>query len=376
MTKEELIKRFKNVHGDKYDYSNVDFNTINDKVKIICPHHGEFIQTARQHYRGQGCPLCGFEKTKNALSFTKEVFIEKANEIHHNKYDYSKVVYINSKTPVCIICPIHGEFWQTPEHHLIGGGCKKCNNRLNDKDFFIEKFEKLNLEHIHLPDDLVYKNNKTKIKAFCDIHGYFYITPNNLLNGHSCPECGKEKIRKSKTKSTEIFINEAKLVHNNKYDYSKTQYVSGQRKVCIICPEHGEFWQTPEVHLRGCGCPVCKQSHLEKMILNFLKDNNIVFEYQKKFVWLGRQSLDFYLPEYKIGIECQGEQHFIGWRTKNKTLSTQRLFDKTKKEKCDLHEIKIIYFTTNQKRKTFLKNKIYHNCDEIDKRIRKEVKPQ
>lgn len=123
LTQEEFIKKAQKVHGDKYDYSKVDYKTNKDKVCIICPEHGEYIQRPDMHIYGQGCPRCKTDK----LSSNKETFVEKARKIHgENKYDYSKVEYINAKTKVCIVCPIHGEFWQTPNVHLGGKGCPKC----------------------------------------------------------------------------------------------------------------------------------------------------------------------------------------------------------------------------------------------------------
>ena len=110
--------------------------------------------------------------------------------------------------------------------------------------------------------------------------------------------------------STEEFIKRAREVHGDKYDYSKVEYVNSRTKICIICPKHGEFWQLPTGHLDGYGCPFCNERNLEKETREFLTKQNINFEFQKHFDWLGRQSLDFYLPDYNIAIECQGSQHF------------------------------------------------------------------
>ena len=121
-TKEEFIAKAKLVHGDKYDYSKVEYVGALTKVCIICPKHGEFCQEANSHLRGQGCPKCKYEKQ----TCTTDEFIAKAKKIHGDKYDYSKVEYVNDRTKVCIICPKHGEFWQTPNHHLSGCGCPKC----------------------------------------------------------------------------------------------------------------------------------------------------------------------------------------------------------------------------------------------------------
>ena len=210
---------------------------------------------------------------------TTEEFIEKAKQIHGDKYDYSKVEYKNCEEKVCIICPIHGEFLQTPNSHLNGNGCSKC--------------------------------------AKC----YHY--------------------------TTEDFIDKAKQIHNNKYDYSKSIYNGIFKKICIVCPEHGEFWQTPKNHLKGSGCPKCAKSHLENEVELFLKNNKIEFECQKKFEWLGKQSLDFYLPHYNIAVECQGEQHFKsidyfgGLNEYKQTVDRDNL----KKKLCEENGVRLLYFS-------------------------------
>jgi hypothetical protein len=100
----DFIKRANQVHDGKFDYSEVKYKTANDKVKIICPIHGEFLQIANSHLRGQGCPECG------KRADTQQQFIEKAKEKHGNKFDYSKTKYKNQNTPIIVTCPIHGDF--------------------------------------------------------------------------------------------------------------------------------------------------------------------------------------------------------------------------------------------------------------------------
>ena len=141
------------------------------------------------------------------------------------------------------------------------------------------------------------------------------------------------------------FVKRAKKIHGNKYDYSKVEYVNVDTKVCIICPKHGEFWETPYCHVSGNGCPTCNESHLEKAMKNILLENNIEFEQQKKFIWLGRQTLDFYLPQYNIGIECQGGQHFQAVEHFGGEKEFQKLLrrDKIKKQKCDTNNLKLFY---------------------------------
>lgn len=215
-------------------------------------------------------------------------FIWRAIQKHGYKYDYREVDYVNAIEKVCIICPIHGKFCISP--------------------------------HIHV----------------------------SKYNNCGCFECGRDVRWDTRGRiTTEEFIKRAREVHNHKYDYSKSKYKGIHKKICIVCPEHGEFWQTPSHHIcRKQGCPICKASSLENEMHFFLKENNIKYEYQKKFDWLGSQSLDFYLTDYNIAIECQGVQHFFpikhfgGEEEFQKTLKR----DKRKKELCKNNNIKIIYY--------------------------------
>lgn len=127
-----------------------------------------------------------------ARRLTTKEFIQKAIEIHGNKYDYSKVEYKNNKTKVCIICPKHGEFWQIPNSHLNGSKCPKCSGKFLDKEYFIEKANKIHNNKYDY-SKLVYLGNKTKVEIICSIHGSFWQTPNDHLDHCGCPECRKSK---------------------------------------------------------------------------------------------------------------------------------------------------------------------------------------
>ena len=126
ITTEQFIAKAKLKHGNKYDYSKTIYNHSTEKVKIICPIHGEFEQQASVHLFGCGCPKCGNKTIGDKKRIKVNTFFTKANKVHNNKYDYSKVKYKNINEKVTIICPIHGEFEQTPYHHLEGQGCPKC----------------------------------------------------------------------------------------------------------------------------------------------------------------------------------------------------------------------------------------------------------
>ena len=124
----KFINKAKKIHGDKYDYSKIEYVNAKHKIKIVCPIHGEFEQIPNTHLKGSGCKKCYFEKQSKAQRLTTDEFIEKANMVHKNKYNYDNVFYSKNNVKVKIVCPIHGEFEQTPQHHLKGSGCKKCGD--------------------------------------------------------------------------------------------------------------------------------------------------------------------------------------------------------------------------------------------------------
>lgn len=342
LTKEEFINRSREIHGDRYDYSKVDYVNNSTRVCIICPEHGEFWQTPYGHMKGQGCFKCGNHKKGQFRKLNTETFIKKARAIHGNKYDYSKVEYVNNSTKICIICPDHGEFWQKPNAHLNGNGCPICNGGTKSN---LETFiRKANIKHNNKFDysKVKYINSTTKVRIICPEHGEFWQTPHDHLQGYACPRCA------GRLKTTEEFIAKAIEIHGNKYDYSKVKYEKANKKVCIICPEHGEFWQTPSSHLQGQGCPYCKESQLERKCARVLEKYGIAYERQKKFDWLGLQSIDFYLDKYKVAIECQGKQHFLEnhnfGKNKVEALSVVQERDERKKKLCNENGIRMVYY--------------------------------
>ena len=133
MTTEEFIQKAKAVHGDKYDYSKVEYVNANIKVCIICPKHGEFWQKPKKHLLGQNCAKCCKASLAMRYQLGREKFIDRANSIHKGIYDYSEVKYVNTHTHVRIICSIHGVFLQTPSSHLQGHGCPICADVENGK---------------------------------------------------------------------------------------------------------------------------------------------------------------------------------------------------------------------------------------------------
>lgn len=370
LTTEEFIKRARKVYGDKYDYSATEYINKNTKVKIICKIHGEFEKYPLDFLKGQGCQKCSLENRSKKRALTTEQFIKRAKSIHGDKYDYSKVNYINMYEKVCIICPEHGEFWMTPNAHIVNKeNCPKCSSHYQyTLQEWVERFKQTHGDKYNY--SLLLENGfiGDKFDAICPKHGVFTSSKTNHLKGQGCPKCGREKANLSLKSTTEEFIEKAKMIHGDKYDYSKVNYIDCRTKICIICPIHGEFWQKPNDHLNGCGCQVCKESKLEISLSKFLIENSIKFEYKKQFKWLGKQHLDFYLPEYNIAIECQGKQHFIGWGNNKEELENQLKSDIKKFEKCKIHGIKIKYYANENEIKNIsyiYDNNIFSNKNDI-----------
>lgn len=236
---------------------------------------------------------------------TFEEFFEEAKIKHPNKgYTYDSSTYIDTHTPMKIICPKHGEFWVSPKSHLL----------------------------------------------------------------YECNKCSYEKRGKKYMLTTEEFIDKAIKVHGfDKYDYSKSVYTGTKNPICIICGKHGEFLQQPNVHLSGRGCPKCKESYLEKNFEKRLKENNIKYIAQYKNDWLGKQSLDFFLQDYNIAIECQGKQHFGkgGWGD-NYDFDKIKELDRRKFELCKNNGIKLLYLAKKNDKSYITDDIIYKDLIYFD----------
>ena len=271
-TLSKIKQQFKQIHGNKYDYSKVSYNGAHSKVTIICPKHGDFQQSPHEHLRGQGCPMCRKEKLSKRFCDTKENFVQKCHKVHGDKYDYSNVNYVNSKTEIVITCPIHGNFKQLPNSHIMGHGCPKCANE-----------------------------EKTK-KQLC---------------------------------SLEDFVNKAKKIHGEYYDYSKANYVNSKQKITIICPKHGEFSQTPNDHIQGSGCSKCSHihSHAEEEIANLIKPLGI--KQNNKTILEGKE-LDIYVPSLKLAIEYNG----LLWHSEK--YGKDKTYHLSKLEECEKKGIRLI----------------------------------
>lgn len=250
----DLENKFNKKYSYFFDYSKSVFKGMKANITIICPEHGEFSQSPKTHLNSvHGCKKCYMQRK----STTKEEFIKKSKKFHKDKYDYSRINFINMTTHVDIICPIHGAFSQTPKNHL-NCGCIQCGiDKLsyNKTDYILEanKIHNGKFDYSLLPD--IVKAARNKVSIICPHHGPFKQNPrNHLLTEFCCPKCKTE----ARSISKEEFIKRATEKHGNKFDYSLVQFKDNKTKIKIICPEHGCQLQLPEYHWTSSfGCIEC-----------------------------------------------------------------------------------------------------------------------
>ena len=354
LTTNEFIEKAIKVQGDKYDYSLLNYINNSTKIKINCLEHGEFKQRPSDHLSGSGCPICSYLKKAVNQTKTTNKFIIDAKKVHGDNFGYLLVNYVNARTKIKIICKEHGIFEQLPNNHLNGKGCPKCTDQTKTTNKFIIDAKKVHGDNFGYL--LVnYVNARTKIKIICKEHGIFEQLPNNHLNGKGCPKCSY------KIFTTEEFIEKVKNIHNNKYSYPNTNYINNKTKIKIDCPIHGEFEQRPDDHIRGIGCPFCKESHGEKEIRILLEQNNIIFETQKKFKNCRNKNqlpFDFYLPNINLIIEYDGEQHFkpLNFFGGKEGLKNRKKLDIIKNNFCKNSGIGLLRIKYNENIENKIKN--------------------
>jgi hypothetical protein len=272
-------------------------------------------------------------------------YINKANLKHNNKYGYSLVTYNKAKDIINIICLKHGTFKQRADHHLNGSGCPKCVGKDKTVTELINQFKLIHGDKYDY--SLVeYKNANTKIKIICPHHGNFELYARQHSKGVNCSNCERERISINQRKTTNQFVHQARITHNNTYDYSLVEYTIATKPVRIICNKHGIFSQIPRSHIRGSGCPICKESKGERKIRQYLESKNIKFISQFRFPDcknLRPLPFDFYVTDYNLCIEYQGEQHYLNKSFFNNDIKLEYIKnnDITKLNYCINNNIKI-----------------------------------
>ena len=206
LTTSEFIKRARKVHGELYDYTQVEYESAHKKVKIVCSIHGIFSQSPSNHLSGKGCNICG-----GSTPVTFNEFVLRAHQLHGGRYSYDEVSFSNMRNKTKMSCKIHGEFWQEPYVHLRPNGCSKCAKQeelqktesTRQADFVDRLNDKFGMK-ITLKED-EYHAIDSELLFHCEYHGDFRATPRNVVySKHGCSDCYKDE----RLKNTSYFEND------------------------------------------------------------------------------------------------------------------------------------------------------------------------
>lgn len=337
-------KRF----GEKYSFPNIDKEYVNShsKVTIICNDCGNtFKKTAADHITSVngGCRFCAKKERKQYFTYEELQKLTKQNVKSFNGE-------VDKNDLVICICQNHGEYKVKVDKLVKGAGfCKCCNNKDNEEDKKRKlEYAKQKLFEIYgdkfTIDFTNFKNLTSKIKFICNDCGYeFYRMVSPAINRRikGCQKCHNKKHSLNMMKSTDEYVNEAKELYGDKYDYSKVVYTGSANKILVKCNECGnEFEIEANSHLQGHGCPYhyTNKSHAEDEILEFIKSiySGKVLTHCRN-VLRKHNELDIYIPGKQIAIEYDG----VFWHNElNKPMNYH--LDKTNQCKDkDIHLIHI-----------------------------------
>lgn len=318
VTKEDVIKKVNEKYGDqRFNFSKFTFNDIHDEAILICNNCGsEILVTVSDLTRNRKVELCSNCKKKENFNTYCEKFKEKVKEKFGNAFNLDGVQYTNAKSKVQIKCnTCNSTFEITPDSLLHSKyGCPVCSekSRRQNKKLSIEEFIK-DSNNIHNfkydYSQVQYVDRDTEVKIICPVHGEFRQKPRTHLKGCGCQKCAIEDRTNSSRKTRDEFISESKLIHGDYYNYNEVDYVNRTTPVSIICPIHGEFKQSPEKHLRGHGCQLCKRSKGEVLVANILNDLKIPYQEQYTINVDNKTLIVDFFAKGKY-IEYNGKQHY------------------------------------------------------------------
>jgi hypothetical protein len=347
-------------HNNKYKegYGEVVYIDCFTPIKILCPEDGWFDQKPSDHLQGNGCQKCGRRSLQKSQRSSPEYFLQSAQKIHGDKYQYPDLdtSYVNAKTPIHVLCYKHGSFEQTPDTHLSGSGCPECGKLIISSKLtkwthenFIEACIKKHNSFFDYTKTR-YKQLNEHITIICPNHGEFEQVANSHLR-YGCFKCASEARGVQRRLGLQEFIDAANTLHELRYNYSKFEYTNYTTPSTIICSEHGEFEQTPAHHLRkrtfGGDCPQCARKSYSKEQIQWLKSLEPLYpniQYATKGgehrIGTTRKHADGYDPDTKTVFEFQGcyyhgcERCFPERETMNNLVKKtfQQLFDRTREK--------------------------------------------
>jgi hypothetical protein len=277
-TTEEFIIEAQKVHGNKYDYSLVDYVNDRTNVKIICPKHGIFEQLPTHHLRKSGCRKCYDEKNSRRRLFDQSLFIQRVKDTHGDTFDYSKSIYKGMRRKLEIICRKHGSFWQTPHMHLQGHGCPKCIGKFRTTEEFIKMAKEVHGDRYDY-SKTEYKGFNEKVLIICPKHGDFQQNSYVHLTGSGCPYCknskGEDAIAHFLKKHGIKYIPQYRFTNNYSFCENKYIYVDFFLPNDSIIIEFNGLQHYGAVDFWGGEKVFQKQKNRDETVRMYCKDNNI-----------------------------------------------------------------------------------------------------
>lgn len=258
----EFLANVKSRLRGAVDLSKFEYTGTGTKSTAICPIHGEFLITPNALMNGIGCKVCSTVSRGKKSRLSYEEFLGRSNKKHSNKYIYSAENFSTSLKKISIICPDHGEFYQTPHSHMGGSGCPECAKikigskcKLSQEEF-VARLESLGTNYgLAL---IQYRGMFNKITLVCPEHGEFQAQAGNVLyNGSGCPKCARESNGKRSRKSFYNWVADSRSIHGDVYEYLSIRYDGNKAYLKVSCKTHGEFEQLATDHTKGIGCRKC-----------------------------------------------------------------------------------------------------------------------
>ena len=283
----KFIDSCNEIHNFKYDYSKIILGILKNKVTITCRKHGDFNQVAIEHLNGHGCSKCGKESMSIKIRIKSEELKKSIYEKYGNKFQYLNIdSEITNETILKIICPIHGYYEKLVKNH-IKYNCSDCSYEsiTSEKKFSkVEIINKFIKKWNNRYDYSKFEYIGYNIKSIITCSVHGYFLQTPQIHLKSgCSDCGYDYLSKIRRSTIDEFIKKSKIIHGDYYDYSKSIYKNSRTNILIICPIHGEFMQKAGTHLMGNGCKMCGESKGEKLIRIFMESNKIVFFREKTF---------------------------------------------------------------------------------------------
>lgn len=375
ITKEDFENKLIELYDGKYELVG-EFVDHLTEVEVFC-HEKDFLGEEHGVFKARpidlmkkvlGCPKCGGTKKSNT-----EEWVKKASYVHNGFFIYDEhTQYTGANNKITVKCPRHGYFEVKANNHLHGHNCPQCRkegfkhpitplpkvNASTKKLTAEEFFNRLREIHGDKYDTskTVFKDVRTKVTLTChakdeygEEHGDFETLPLKLFLGRGCRKCANNFPR-----DTELFIRDSKRVHGeDAFDYTDTVYRGNHVKVWLTCKKCGyKFSMEPGNHITYMqGCPMCASSKMERLVKKMLDENGIECVPQYSDGLDGLRA-DFYIPQYNVAIECQGEQHFkpvnfgsgSGKEAEINFIHQQERDDK-KNRLLNEQGIKLLYFT-------------------------------